>query len=117
MKRILLVLLALLATFSVSRFIFEPAHLYHEFAYLDIPMHVLGGYLVGLFFSSYALLRKRSITPSGYFLLVLLMMLAWEVYEYARGVILYDKVSDYFDTLQDFIFGYLGSLFAYNKKK
>jgi hypothetical protein len=43
-------------------------------------------------------------------------MVVWEVYEYQRGVIVYDGLFDYFDTLKDLVFGFLGGYVAYKKK-
>jgi hypothetical protein len=44
MKQIMLSALYLLTLFSISEFIFNPTYLYYEIVWLDIPMHIFGGF-------------------------------------------------------------------------
>lgn len=116
MKRILGVLSLLLLTFIISRFIFEPANFFYEFPWLDIPMHILGGYLIGILLVSLSIYNKTFINKQFFFWVLFIVMVAWEVYEYKRGAVLYDKLFDYVDTLKDVVFGYLGAYIAYKRK-
>ncbi|MBP6888374.1 MAG: hypothetical protein KBC21_01605 [Candidatus Pacebacteria bacterium] len=116
MKKIAGILSLLLSTFLISRFVFEPANLFYELPWLDIPMHVLGGYLIGLLLIALSLYNKTLINKQFYFWSLLIVMVVWELYEYKRGMVLYDELFDYLDTIKDVIFGYLGAYIAYKRK-
>ena len=113
MSRIFYALLFLATLFLVSHFIFEPSYLYYELTWLDIPMHVLGGMGVGALASAIALHRNKKIVLVEMILFFAGIALAWEVYEYARGVMEYDEIGDYIDTLADTVNGLLGVIAAY----
>jgi uncharacterized membrane protein len=117
MKRIIIFLTLILVTFLTSRFLFEPINLYHEFVFLDIPMHILGGYLIGGLILAISFYKKGTISLTSFLLGLFVVMIVWEVYEYLRGVILYDKISDVYDSLSDLLFGFLGGLTAYKYNK
>lgn len=117
MKHIFLPLLFLLALFLVSRYIFEPTYLYYEFLWLDIPMHILGGIGVGLL--SYAVLTYKKIKVSFWkiFVIYVAIAIAWETYEYIRGVVEYTSIGKWFDSLQDIAYGALGLGITYFLKR
>ena len=96
MKKVLTAAILTLLTFIVSRFVFEPTNLYYELPWLDIPMHIWGGFLIGLLIISLSFYNKTLKNKQFFFLALFLVMVIWEVYEYQRGVILYDKLFDYF---------------------
>jgi hypothetical protein len=114
MIRIFYSLLFLATLFSVSYFIFEPTYLYYELPWLDIPMHILGGMGVGALASAMMLYRDKKVSLAHMVAFFAVIACAWEVYEYARGVVEYDEVSDYVDTVADTINGLLGVLAAYS---
>ncbi len=116
MKKVLTATILTFLTFIVSRFVFEPANLYYELPWLDIPMHIWGGFLIGLLIVALSFYNNTMKNRQFFFLSLFLVMFIWEVYEYQRGVILYDKLFDYFDTLKDVFFGFLGGCLAYKKK-
>jgi cobalamin synthase len=116
MKKVLTAAILTFLTFIVSRFVFEPANLYYELPWLDIPMHIWGGFLIGLLIVALSFYNKTFKNKQFFFLSLFIVMVIWEVYEYQRGVILYDGLFDYFDTLKDVVFGFLGGYLAYKKK-
>lgn len=79
-------------------------------------MHILGGYLVGALYISFFAYKEKKRAMLSFFIFVFTIMVMWEVHEYMRGQVLYNKISDYSDTLQDIIFGFLGAYLAYKKK-
>ena len=117
MRKIVATLILILATFIISRYVFEPTNLYYEFPWLDIPMHILGGFLVVNLFASLFAYQQKRFSLSWCLLTLFVVMIIWEVYEYGRGVVLYDDMMDYFDSIKDIIFGFLGGFLAYRKNK
>lgn len=116
MKKVLIALVLILLTFLTSRFIFEPTNLYYELPWLDIPMHIWGGFLIGLLIVATSIYNKTFRDKQFFFSALFLVMVVWEVYEFQRGVILYDELSDYIDTVKDVLFGFMGGYLAYKKK-
>lgn len=117
MKAILLSAVYLLVLFLVSRFIFEPTYLYYELWWLDIPMHLLGGFGIGLLLLSVARYMYRSYSLVGMYAAFLTVAIGWEVYEYSRGIIVYDDVYEYLDTVKDIVVGSIGFYTAYFFRK
>lgn len=113
MKHVILSSIYLLVLFLISHYIFEPTYLYHELVWLDIPMHLLGGLGVGLLLMSIAEARGERFELPLLFMLFLAVAVTWEVYEYARGVMVYDSPYKYLDTVKDLVMGSLGFYSAY----
>ncbi|HCC06385.1 TPA: hypothetical protein DEP94_03450 [Candidatus Nomurabacteria bacterium] len=113
MKYIFLSLLFLLILFSVSHYIFEPTNLYYELWWLDIPMHILGGF--GVASLTKAILSYQGIKVSyiNLFLTYIFIATAWEIYEYVRGMMVYDDISKYLDTVKDLFDGFFGMSLYY----
>ena len=113
MKYIFLSLLFLLILFSVSHYIFEPTNLYYELWWLDIPMHILGGF--GVASLTKAILSYQGIKVSyiNLFLTYIFIATAWEIYEYVRGMMVYDDISKYLDTVKDLFYGFFGMSLYY----
>ena len=116
MKHVSLSLIFLLVLFLISHYIFEPTYLYHELVWLDIPMHVLGGLGVGLLFISLAELKHKRLPPSLLIFLFMFVAVSWEIYEYERGVMVYDGLYKYLDTVKDLVMGSIGMYGAYKLK-
>lgn len=79
-------------------------------------MHLLGGLGVGLLFISLAELKHKRLPPSLLVFLFMLVAVAWEIYEYERGMMVYDELSKYLDTVKDLILGGAGMYGAYKIK-
>jgi hypothetical protein len=60
MKYVAFSSLYLVTLFAISRYLFEPMYLYYELPWLDIPMHVLGGFGVASLAIALLLLRKKT---------------------------------------------------------
>ncbi|MBP6948946.1 MAG: hypothetical protein KBC41_01840 [Candidatus Pacebacteria bacterium] len=126
MIRIILSLLFLLTVFSISKFIFDPAYLYYELPWLDIPMHVIGGICVAFLVTSLLLYKK--IKVSFLYIVVWYMIIAfsWEIYEhilnYMHVKTWYGSrmpLEDIVDSLYDFLNGFIGMsiFYLFMKKK
>lgn len=118
MKSIFFSLLFLLIIFLVSHYIFEPTYLYYELWWLDILMHILGGF--GVVSLTRAILSYKGIEVSytKLFLAYIFVAVVWEIYELIRGVMVYDSIYKYLDTVKDLFDGYIGmSLFYFLIRK
>jgi hypothetical protein len=113
MKYIISSLIYLLLLFSLSTFVFDPSHLYFELPWLDIPMHILGGFGVASLALSVASYKKKKITLQTVLLVFLAVAIAWEVYEVAREQVLGLSWDGLFDTIKDIIDGGIGATVAY----
>lgn len=80
-------------------------------------MHILGG--VGVGFLSYAVLTYKKITVSFWnmFIIYITIAIAWEGYEYVRGVIEYTSITKWFDSLSDVVYGAAGVGITYFFKR
>lgn len=118
MKSIFFSLLFLLILFLVSHYIFEPTYLYYELWWLDIPMHILGGFGVASLTRAILSYKGIEVSYKNLFLAYICVAIAWEIYEYVRGVMVYDSIYKYLDTVKDLFDGYLGmSLFYFFIRK
>lgn len=113
MRQIITSALYLLTIFSVSKFIFVPANLYYELLWLDIPMHIMGGFGVASLVSALFSYKEKKVSFLHLFIAYTAVALVWEVYEYQNGVITYETMSDWFDTVMDYGNGLLGAAVAY----
>jgi hypothetical protein len=113
MIRIILSGLFLLVLYSLSHFVFEPAYMYFEIWWLDIPMHILGGLGVASLVYSILIYLRKPVTLLPIIVSVFVVAVTWEIYEYVRGVVIYDRLSSYLDTVKDLIDGTIGAYIAY----
>ncbi len=118
MKNIFLSALFILIIFSVSQFIFEPTYLYYEIWWLDIPMHILGGLSFALLFISIFNYQKKKITFAKLVLVVMMVGILWEIYEYDVHIFFGRDWNGIADTIKDLFDDFLGVSFVYlfNKK-
>jgi len=90
-------------------------HLYWKHLWLDIPMHALGGAVVALgIFTLHDLMPhfpRRFLYPVPVLLFVLVVALAWEVYELGIGIPIEDDFE--IDTIVDIVMGMLGGIIGY----
>lgn len=101
-------------TFMALHYIALQTYLYYYLPWFDIVMHTWGGYLVilGLLMLGEIGSQRLRFKPVYLGVILLTVMIAWEVFEYAVGLSggRPDFVSD---TISDFIFGGLGGVVAY----
>mgnify|MGYP006914907401 FL=1 len=90
--------------------------LYWSISWFDIPVHFLGGSVVALgLFTLHDLriyVKSRHLRPVPVVFIVLLVALAWEVFEIAAGVPI--EANYVIDTLTDISMGILGGLVGYS---
>lgn len=105
-------------------------HLFYTYWWLDIPMHILGGFWVSLFALWYhvvfrhheergrdkrkMLIHALSVTFS--------IAIGWELFEYAMNAYIVLSRYDMMDTLKDLLMGIIGAIigaqiFNYNIHK
>ena len=113
MKYIILSGLFLLILFSISKFIFDPSHLYYEIWWLDIPMHFLGGFGVATLAISYFHYKKKSYSFIQIFMCYLCVAIVWELYEIIHDMIRVTMWGGWEDTISDVINGGIGGTLAY----
>lgn len=113
MKQILTSALYLLTIFVVSTFIFEPTHLYYELKWLDIPMHVMGGFGVASLASAVFAYFGKPASFWKLFVVYSIVAIGWEFYEYANDIVNYSLWGGWVDTTSDYINGLIGMLIAY----
>jgi len=113
MKQIITSILYLLTIFSVSQFIFEPAHLYYELRWLDIPMHIMGGFGVASLVSALYAYFEKPVSFWKLFIMYSVVALAWELYEYTHDIVTHTDWNGWFDTTKDYIDGLIGAGVAY----
>ncbi len=113
MKQIITSALYLLTIFSVSHFIFDPTHLYYELKWLDIPMHIMGGFGVASLTSAVLAYFNKPISFWRLFFVYSVVALAWEMYEYLQDIANYSDWNGWFDTMKDYFDGIIGMSVAY----
>lgn len=113
MKKIVISLLYLLVLFSISNYIFDPTYLYYELKWLDIPMHLLGGFgVASLAFATFAYFG-RPVSFLHIFIAYTIVAIGWELYEYARDISQNQAWNGWLDTTGDYINGAIGASVAY----
>lgn len=101
---------------AVSHYLAIEFMLYWRYLWLDIPMHLLGGTVVGLGYLSLSDLFPR--LPKWLFSLmmtvwiVISVAIAWEIFEIAIGTV-FDEVHYVRDTIADLICGVIGGVLAH----
>jgi hypothetical protein len=113
MKQILTSALYLIMIFSLSHFVFEPSNLYFELKWLDIPMHIMGGFGVAALVAAVLSYYDNSVTFWKLLLAYTLAAIAWEVYDHLQGFVDYSTVSGWLDTVKDYVDGLIGASLAY----
>jgi hypothetical protein len=94
-------------------FVFDPTHLYYELWWLDIPMHIMGGFGVASLIMAVVAYRKKKISYIAVLGLFLCVAVGWEVYELARDIMASQSWGGWSDTLSDIFNGGVGASVAY----
>ncbi len=103
----------LVVLLCLSVFVFDPTRLYFELPWLDIPMHVLGGFGVASFVIAVATYGKQKFSLVQVLLLYLCVAVVWESYEFAHDLIRGHVWNGWHDTLWDTINGGIGATVAF----
>lgn len=114
MRQIIISGFFILALLCLSVFIFDPSNLYFEIPWLDIPMHMLGGFGVASFVIAVATYGKQKFSLAQVLVLYLCVAVTWELYEFIKDVIVHHVAwNGWHDTLWDITNGALGATVAF----
>ena len=113
MKHIISSTLYLIILLCLSKFIFDPTYLYYEIPWLDIPMHVMGGFGVASLVLAVSAYKKKKMTFVSVLLIYLFIAVGWEVYEFIQDTMNNVSWNGWEDTLSDIANGAIGSSVAY----
>ncbi len=101
---------------TVSHYLSLELSLYWRYLWLDLPMHLLGGATVGLGYLSlrdlFPSLPARAFGLVPTIVAVMLVAVAWEVFEVMIGVV-FNEADRLRDTVSDLLVGALGGFIAY----
>jgi hypothetical protein len=120
-KETLLDVLVFSVLLAALDFIALTFFLFWRWWWFDIPMHILGGFVLGLIFLTlyhfFPVFRSFQINPNELFLGmlsgVLIAGIGWELFEYYGGLT-FDTLDNYqLDTIKDVLMDLSGSLIAY----
>ncbi|MDQ5957134.1 MAG: hypothetical protein QG614_109 [Patescibacteria group bacterium] len=114
--KIFAVLFLILLTQVFSEFFLVKNNLYYLIPWIDIPMHMLGGFLFGvLFIISIDYLEQKynkvfiKNSYKNIILLVLIIGVVWEVYEYCNYIFRDFVWGGWLDTFKDLLDDLLGA--------
>ncbi len=120
MKHIIISALYLLTLFCLSHFVFDPSYLYNEIPWLDIPMHIMGGFGVASLTGAILSYRGSKVSYFKLFAVYFVVAIVWEAYEHIMNYIhlniwygLRTPSVDIVDTVKDLFDGLLGMSAAY----
>lgn len=113
MKQIITSALYLLTIFAVSHYIFEPTYLYYELKWLDIPMHIMGGFGVASLTAAILSYINKDVSFFRLFVVYATVAIAWELYEYLHDLVNYEAWNGWLDTIKDLVDGFIGMTVAY----
>jgi hypothetical protein len=113
MKPIVYSLLYLAVLFSLSTFVFDPANLYSDVWWLDIPMHVLGGFGVASLAAAVFSYKKSRISYKKIIIAYLIVAVMWELYEVIHDFIVLREWGGWVDTISDVCNGFVGATISY----
>ena len=113
MRNIIISSLYLIILFCLSKFVFDPTYLYYEIWWLDIPMHIMGGFGTAFLAGSILAYKKIKVSYWRLFIIYIAAASAWEIYDYFNNVSLVLTWSGWPDTIKDFVDGWIGMSIAY----
>jgi hypothetical protein len=111
MKHIIISSLFLLILFCLSKFVFDPAALYSELLWLDIPMHVIGGFGVASLAAAILSYKGVKVSYTKLFVAYMVVAVSWELSEYIKDFLMPRPWGGWYDTIKDIFDGTIGSWF------
>lgn len=107
-----------LTTLALVHALAQEFFLYWKYLWFDIPMHMLGGVCVALGYALLPFFRvtlpPRYTSRMAYLVVVLMVGIAWESFEYAAGISIVSASDDFIlDTTFDLIMDLFGGLIGY----
>lgn len=122
-KKLLKTLASLIFAIFLVHFVASKFYLYYSVWYLDILMHFLGGFWIGLlYFYLFPPKENSAVSFLKVFLFVFGLGIGWEVFEMMVNDIIAQNPFDYLDTISDLFFDLFGGFCAilyirYGQKK
>lgn len=113
MKHIISSLSYLIILLCLSVFVFDKTNLYYEIPWLDIPMHIMGGFGVASLALSIANYKNKNSSLLGVLAMYACVAIGWELYELAGDIVHHSLWNGWSDTISDFINGTIGAYCAY----
>lgn len=113
MKNIVISALYLIILLCLSVFVFDPSYLYYELPWLDIPMHIMGGFGVASLTGAILSYKKKNVSYKRLFIAYAIVAVSWELYEYVKDIMAITEWNGWFDTIKDLIDGLIGMSIAY----
>ena len=113
MKHIISSVLYLVILLCLSEFVFDPTNLYYELPWLDIPMHIMGGFGVASLALAVASYKKKTLSLTTVLIVYLCVAAGWELYELAHDFLHNSDWNGWSDTISDVINGGIGALVSY----
>ncbi len=116
--KVVFTLLCIFLTYFLSRNFLEPFDLYREYFWLDIFMHILGGFLFSTLF--FHISKKEYFNFKNIFYFIMFIGIIWEIYEIIFNVMIKNQESSgVLDTIKDLINDTIGAwlAFLFYKKK
>lgn len=113
MKHIVSSLLYLVTLLCLSVFVFDRTNLYYEIPWLDIPMHVMGGFGIASLTLSISNYKNKNISLLGVLAVYACVAIGWELYELVGDILNHSVWNGWSDTISDFINGMIGAYGAY----
>lgn len=86
---------------------------YYIVPWIDIPMHIFGGFLIGLFFIIFNKKEKYIESFFYIFLAVISVGIIWEVYEYISDLTNIREWKGLVDTVKDLLNDVFGAFISY----
>lgn len=87
--------------------------MYYEIPWLDIPMHIMGGFGVASLVLSIASYKQKKLSYRTTIILFLIVAVGWELYEVAHDYISEREWGGFIDTFSDIINGTIGASIGY----
>lgn len=113
MKHVVSSLVYLVALLCLSVFVFDPTNMYYELPWLDIPVHIMGGFGVASLTLALASYANKKLSLAMLMSVYILVALGWELYEITKDLTTGSTLNGWSDTIYDVINGAIGSIGAY----
>ena len=122
--KVVIILFLILATQLFSEMFLIPNDLYYIIPWLDIPMHILGGFLFGCLFMFFVEMVSLDYVKINFlkrfepkllhlFYFILFVGVTWEIYEYMNDIVNYREWRGVLDSVKDLFDVCLGAFGAY----
>lgn len=111
-----IVVLFIVLTQTFSELFLVKNNIYYIISWLDIPMHIFGGFLFGLFYVYWTRYKHKNSNKDSYvntLIFVLIVGVLWEIYEYYNFLYRGFVWGGAIDTIKDLFNDLLGASIAF----